>query len=175
MYLPTASINNVRRTFKSRACLIWDEIRELNLAGIEFGSHTINHPRLVQLMWPAIETELRDSRTTIEQALGAPIRTFAYPYAFPQAEDSFVLHFLKLLEQTGYNSCVTTIIGRARPGTELLRLPRLPANSADDRALFEAKLAGAYDWMALPQAFSKRLSRWLQPASRPASLQDLTG
>lgn len=174
MYLPTAFIGDDRKTFKARECLTWNEVRELQQAGMEFGSHTVNHPRIVQLQWPAIETELRNSRVEIEQRLGLSVPSFAYPYGFPQAETAFVKRFRVLLQQAGYESCVTTTIGRACPKSDPLNLLRLPANSADDRALFAAKLRGSYDWLATPQIVTKHLSRLLRPASRPVALHNPT-
>ena len=177
VFLPTAFIaddrsvisNVERRTFKTRECLIWSEVARLHQAGIEFGSHTVHHPRLVDLEWPEIENELRESKREIEDHLGAAACTFAYPYAFPQADKRFANHFRELLAVSGYRSCVTTAIGRARVSVDLLRLPRLPINGADGPALFEAKLAGAYDWLALPQALTKTVHHWFSSAkARPA-------
>jgi peptidoglycan/xylan/chitin deacetylase (PgdA/CDA1 family) len=158
MYLPTAFIGDARKTFKSRECLTWGEITDLRQAGIEFGSHTVSHPELVKLAWPEIEAEVRDSKLAIEHRLNTSPLSFAYPFAFPQEHKRFAQRFRQLLADTGYESCATTIIGRARAGGDLLRLPRLPANSADDRPLLEAKLDGAYDWLAIPQAIAKRRS-----------------
>ena len=174
VYLPTAFIgddrsvlgNIDRRTFKARECLTWSEVAELHQAGIEFGSHTVHHPRLVDLEWPAIENELRESKQEIEGHLGAAACAFAYPYAFPQAEEYFTGHFRELLASSGYQSCVTTMIGRSRVPFDPLCLPRLPVNDADDPALLEAKLTGAYDWLALPQAFTKTVRRWF-PSAKP--------
>lgn len=171
MYLPTSFIRNERQSFKSRDCLTWNEVRELHRAGIEFGSHTVTHPRLVQLQWPAIERELVDSRAVIEQEIGAPIRSFAYPYAYPQAEAEFTRRIHRLLEASGYESSVTTMVGTASLPFDRLALPRLPVNSADDRPLFIAKLSGCYDWLALPQLLFKGFIRWFSPASRPIALK----
>jgi peptidoglycan/xylan/chitin deacetylase (PgdA/CDA1 family) len=166
MYLPTAFIGDDRRKFKERECLTWQEIRDLHAVGIEFGSHTVNHPNLVERPWTEIRVELGDSKAAIEQTLGEPVKSFGYPYAFPQAEGKYVRRFRELLIETGYASCVTTAIGRAGPDDDLLRLPRLPANSADDSALLEAKLTGAYDWMALPQFLRKHtMLRSVRPSS----------
>ena len=166
MYLPTGFVGDDRRQFKERECLTWQEVRELHAIGVEFGSHTVNHPNLVERPWTEITVELNDSKVAIEQALGAPVKSFGYPYAFPQAEGNYVRRFRELLVEAGYASCVTTAIGRARPGDDLLRLPRLPANSADDSDLLEAKLAGAYDWMAVPQFLRKHsLLRSIRPSS----------
>jgi peptidoglycan/xylan/chitin deacetylase (PgdA/CDA1 family) len=170
MYLPTAFIGHERKPFKPREYMTWGEVRGLHAQGIEFGSHTVNHPLLVQLPWPDIETELRDSRAELEKNLGSPIRHFAYPYAFPQAEKAFAAEFVRLLARVGYESAVTTMIGRSSPQTDRFTLPRLPVNSDDDRALLRAKLAGAYDWLGVPQALSKTVGRWLRPRQRPAAM-----
>ena len=137
MYLPTAFIGDERRKFKDRECLTWAEVGELRRAGVEFGSHTVNHPNLVERPWAEIALELKDSKAAIEQELGEAVKAFGYPYAFPQAETDFVRRFRELLIEAGYASCVTTAIGRVRPHDDVLKLPRLPANSADDPALLE--------------------------------------
>lgn len=167
MYLPTAFINKERRSFKDRECLTWSEVRELHRAGVEFGSHTVNHPNLVDLPWAEIRIELQDSKTAIERELGETITAFGYPYAFPQAQPQFVRDFRALLAATGYLSSVTTAIGRAHDSGDRLCLPRLPANSADDASLLEAKLTGAYDWVAFPQRLHK-LSQIRSARPRPA-------
>jgi peptidoglycan/xylan/chitin deacetylase (PgdA/CDA1 family) len=162
MFLPTAFIGNSRHSLKGKECMNWPEVRELLDAGIRFGSHTVNHPVLVDLEWKEIEREVRDSKNELEQNLGAPAETFAYPYAFPQADHAFVRQFAHLLEDAGYECCVTTVIGFARPGDNLFQLKRLPVNSRDDNALFQAKLEGAYNWLAVPQQLLKEGKRRLR-------------
>jgi peptidoglycan/xylan/chitin deacetylase (PgdA/CDA1 family) len=159
MYLPTAFIGSERRSFKSRECLTWAETRELHRVGIEFGSHTVHHPELVDLPWSGIRSEITDSKVQIENALGTPIKAFAYPYAFPQTRRDFVGRLKDLLMAGGYETCVTTQIGRHRTGADPLEIKRLPVNSEDDDKLFQAKLAGGYDWLALPQTVIKKIKR----------------
>jgi peptidoglycan/xylan/chitin deacetylase (PgdA/CDA1 family) len=165
IYLPTAFINDERRSFKGRECLTWTEVTELHAAGIEFGSHTVNHPKLVDLSWPAIEVELRDSKAAIERRLGCAITSFAYPYAYP-ANRAFKDRLTDCLRRQGYRNCVTTVIGRVLPGNDPFCLSRLPANSSDDLGLFAAKLQGDYAWMNLTQRFAKQSKRALAPFSR---------
>ena len=159
VYLPTAFIGGqeTRRSFKGRECLTWNEVRQLSLAGMEFGSHTVNHPVLVDLSWDQVEIELSDSKTEIEQQLGGPVTGFAYPYAFPQGRKDFARRFCDLVAAAGYRNCVTTQIGRVKPGDDPYRLKRLPVNSLDDAALLRAKLEGAYDWLAKSQTTVKRI------------------
>lgn len=163
VYLPTSFIGQQPIQFKTVECLTWDEVRELRQAGVEFGSHTVSHPELVRLPWTEVEKEVRDSKTEIEQRLGARITAFAYPYAFPRAEQEFVGRLHRLLREVGYESCVTTDIGRASASTDPFAIPRLPVNDCDDETLLRAKLDGAYDWLVAPQRAVKALKRLLLP------------
>jgi peptidoglycan/xylan/chitin deacetylase (PgdA/CDA1 family) len=187
MYLPTAFIGSKseignrksemllspsecrpsqHRCFHGKECLSWEEIQELHRAGIEFGSHTVHHPELVNLPWPEIESEIRDSKSEIENHLGHPCAAFAYPYAFPQTRRDFVDRFKDLLMTGGYETCVTTQLGRHRPGGDALQIKRLPVNQDDDLPLFAAKLAGAYDWLGRFQSLSKTIRRGRNAAGR---------
>jgi peptidoglycan/xylan/chitin deacetylase (PgdA/CDA1 family) len=174
MFLPTAFIGETRRQFAPNAssrfttldsrltppdCLTWPEIRSLHQQGIEFGSHTVNHPELVKLDWPAIKSELTDSKAEIEQQLGTAVQSFAYPYAFPSANHAFVEMFTNLLKASQYNYSVTTQIGQVRSTNESLTLKRLPVNSADDPLLVGAKIRGAYDWIQNLQSTFKTLKQ----------------
>jgi peptidoglycan/xylan/chitin deacetylase (PgdA/CDA1 family) len=58
----------------------WSELREIAQAGISLGSHTSTHPRLAQLSEPEVEEELRISQSSLEDQIGQPVTTFAYPY-----------------------------------------------------------------------------------------------
>ena len=175
MFLPTAFIGDERRQFKSRDCLTWREVIELNAAGIEFGSHTVSHPKLVDLDWPSIRAELRDSRAVIEKRLGAPVHSFAYPYAFPGTDRAFAQRFEQELKEAGYANCGTTEIGCVAAGDNLFRLPRLPVNSLDDDTLLRAKLEGGYDWLAVPQAAFKRVKRSIGSVRKSAARRPTAG
>jgi peptidoglycan/xylan/chitin deacetylase (PgdA/CDA1 family) len=159
MYLPTAFIGSHRRSFLGRECLTWDEVRELHKHGIRFGSHTVSHPKLHELPWNAIKNELERSKLCIERELEEEISGFAYPYAFPQEDQCFTSRFAELLRGLGYQSCVTTVIGRTQPGDDAFCLKRLPVNSCDDEDLFFAKLHGAYDWLGSAQRTVRQLKR----------------
>jgi peptidoglycan/xylan/chitin deacetylase (PgdA/CDA1 family) len=151
MYLPTGFVSNKRKSFRDKECLTWDEVRELRRQGIRFGSHTVTHPKLYELPWEKIESELVISKDQLQEELQEEVTSFAYPYAFPQEDASFRQGFAALLQKTGYRHCATTVIGCVRPGDDSYCIKRLPANSCDDKALFTAKLAGAYDWLNIVQ------------------------
>jgi len=58
----------------------WKPWAELAARGHEIGSHTVSHPRLVELSEGKIEQELRQSKSAIEEHIGVAPLTFAYPY-----------------------------------------------------------------------------------------------
>jgi peptidoglycan/xylan/chitin deacetylase (PgdA/CDA1 family) len=166
MYLPTEYIGEKPRSFKSKQCLTWSQVRELHANGMEFGSHTVSHPKLWDLEWPQIVAELRDSKSAIEDHLGGPAVSFGYPYAFPSQDVEFVARFTSELQKLGYRNCVTTAIGRVTLGDDLYTLKRLPANSCDDAELLRAKLEGAYDWLSSFQSLTKRAKARFRSAAR---------
>ena len=163
VYLPTGFVSRERKLFRDRECLTWDEVRELRRSGIRFGSHTVNHPKLYEMSWSDIENEARISKERIQQELQEEVTSFAYPYAFPQEDRPFRRTIASLLRERGYRSCVTTVVGRSQATDDPLFLKRLPINSCDDRALFEAKLEGAYDWLGPAQYAYRRFKRSTPP------------
>jgi peptidoglycan/xylan/chitin deacetylase (PgdA/CDA1 family) len=160
VFLPTAFISDRRLCFKNTECLIWNEVREMRARGIAFGSHTVNHPKLIELSRTQVEHELLDSKAEMERQLGDRVETFAFPYAFPQGNGFFARDLRDLLIQTGYACCVTTELGRVKIGDDPYRLKRLPVNSLDDEALLRAKLEGGYDWLGWPQYLIKKVKKW---------------
>jgi peptidoglycan/xylan/chitin deacetylase (PgdA/CDA1 family) len=155
VYLPTAFIENERRSFKGRPCLIWPEVQQLQQRGVSFGSHTVTHPQLRELSRHSIHAELVDSKKAIEDRIGEPVTSFAYPYAFPETDRSFKAALCELLVEAGYTSGVCTTVACATAASDPLFLPRLPVNNDDDQALLNAKLRGAYDWLGTIQTVLK--------------------
>jgi peptidoglycan/xylan/chitin deacetylase (PgdA/CDA1 family) len=155
VYLPTAHVGASSLQFKGKDCLTWAQVQELQNHGILFGSHTVTHPQLSGLSKDAIEMEVRDSKMAIEDKTGRVVDSFAYPYAFPQADAEFKKMLRETLVAAGYSNGVCTIIGRAGYRSDPLFMERLPVNGLDDQALLQAKLTGAYDWISKPQSIMK--------------------
>jgi peptidoglycan/xylan/chitin deacetylase (PgdA/CDA1 family) len=172
VFLPTAYISDSRKQFKGTDCLMWPEIRELQKHRISFGSHTVSHPRLSELNEQTIREELGRSKDTIEHHLSSAVESFSYPFAFPQTETQFTDKFRQLLLQANYKNGVCTMVGRASRKSDPFFMERLPVNSSDDEALLEAKLRGAYDWMAktqyLVQLGKRRFAKFSSVKLNPA-------
>jgi len=155
IFLATDRIRDNRACIEGVDYLTWSEVRELQAGGIRFGSHTVTHPDLRSLGPEQIDYELGCSKETIEQKIGAQVESFAYPFAFPEEDKEFTRYMVDALENAGFENGVSTIIGRARKGSNRFFLPRLPVNSWDDHELLRAKLEGGYDWLHWPQWLNK--------------------
>jgi peptidoglycan/xylan/chitin deacetylase (PgdA/CDA1 family) len=138
-----------------RAYMSWAEIREIHEAGIRIGSHSMSHADLQQLTPREVDRELGLSRLTIEDKLGCEVRSFSYPYSFPEHNRSFVQQMHECLQVRGYRHAVSTILGSANESSDRFHLPRLPINAHDDLLFLAAKLEGAYDWMHVAQSTRK--------------------
>ena len=157
VFLPTGLIGTENG---SRRYLTWRQVLDLQRQGIEFGSHTVTHPILVDLPLPEVEAQLRSSKSAIEDRLGTAVDSFSFPYAYPQEDRKFTGTFTKLLRDCGYRHAVTTVIGSVSPTDDPFRLKRIPINDDDDETLFRAKLEGNYDWLRLFQYAKRRVAGW---------------
>jgi peptidoglycan/xylan/chitin deacetylase (PgdA/CDA1 family) len=163
VFLPTAYIGDTARKFNGTECLTWGQVRDLQTAGVDFGSHTVSHPQLRHLGTEKVRDEIRSSKEAIEGELGCAVKSFSYPYAFPETDRAFRGQLRRALQWVGYENGVSTIIGRADHNDDMFFMKRVPVNSCDDRRLFRAKLAGAYDWMHNAQYAAKRMGvSWLR-------------
>jgi len=57
-----------------------EEIKDLAVSGVEFGSHSHIHQDLTQLPLSAVETDVKASRSVLGGALDNEIIAFSYPY-----------------------------------------------------------------------------------------------
>ncbi|HLX45875.1 MAG TPA: polysaccharide deacetylase family protein [Bryobacteraceae bacterium] len=158
MFLPTAHVGETHRSFNGAECMTWSEIRDLHKIGIQFGSHTVTHPHLSEMGVTDVEYEVRQSKAVIEERLGCAVTSFAYPYAFPEADRPFRQVLRSLLDESGYQCGVSTILGTADRSDDRYFMKRLPINTWDDERLFKAKLDGAYDWLHTVQYASKLMT-----------------
>ena len=100
-------------------------IRDLRRAGIQIGSHTVTHPRLDQLSTPAARRELADSKSALEDVLGEQVNHLCYPYG------SHDLEIMRAAAEIGYLTGTTCVRAAARPGDDLLALPRQAIHYGD--------------------------------------------
>jgi peptidoglycan/xylan/chitin deacetylase (PgdA/CDA1 family)/glycosyltransferase involved in cell wall biosynthesis len=103
----------------SVALMTAEQMREMADYGIEFGSHTLTHPRLPDLPADRLDHELRESKRALDSLLGRPVISLAYPYG---AVDERV----KLAaRRAGYQLAVATNSGPIRFGDDPLEIRRV--------------------------------------------------
>ena len=62
--------------------LSWGQLAELSSAGVEIAAHSHSHPQLDQISEPRLRVELAGSRRLLEDRLGHPVCSLAYPYGY---------------------------------------------------------------------------------------------
>jgi peptidoglycan/xylan/chitin deacetylase (PgdA/CDA1 family) len=111
------------------------ELRSMLECGMEIGSHTVNHVRLTQSDYAHLMHELTDSKTMLEDALGQPVTSFAYPYG---ASD---LRCVEAVKQAGYSAACTTAPGWAFLDKDSFRLRRLTIFNTDTVNILARKIS----------------------------------
>jgi peptidoglycan/xylan/chitin deacetylase (PgdA/CDA1 family) len=85
--------------------LSWEQVREMSDNGISFGSHTLTHPFLTKISRKQVQKEIHFSKDIIEQRIGKPVTSFAYP------SGDFDSDIKEIVKKTGYSAAVSTISG----------------------------------------------------------------
>lgn len=65
-----------------RAMMSWDELATLGDRGVECGAHTHTHPQLDLLPIDRARAEIETSKSLLEDRLGLPVSSFAYPHGY---------------------------------------------------------------------------------------------
>ena len=154
-----------------------DEMRACAAAGISIGSHAITHRGLNEMSREEALKELTGSREILAGWIDEPVRHFAVPLNFYNAET------LALAEQAGYTCVCTSDNGTSNAGTDPYRIKRFIVEGSYDLEGFQRslqprvivqrrilnamkklppRLLGERLWMPLREAiFATPLGRWL--------------
>lgn len=135
-----------------------DELRAMDAAGMQIGSHAMTHTRLTALNADCLRHELTDSKTALEDTLGHAVSAFAYPYgAWDERCEAAV-------RDVGYGAACLTQTGRALRDQNPYRLRRLSVFNRDSTSTFARKLTFAthdVQWPQMARYVAQRLrTRW---------------
>ena len=116
---------------ESAPLLSWEEVRALQEAGIEFGSHSSVHRPMTGMCRAELAEDTVRARAILEEGLATPLEFLAYPYG---AENGFVR---RVIEDLGFQAAVTCESGISQLGDNPLRLPRIevPGGCTPERLL----------------------------------------
>jgi peptidoglycan/xylan/chitin deacetylase (PgdA/CDA1 family) len=111
------------------------ELVELAQAGFEVGAHTVDHPRLTAMPYREALAQLTRSRAYLEDLLGRPVRTMAYPFG------EFDERTVRAASEAGYEiACACSGPGPWRA----LALPREPVFPSTSMLQMRMKIAGLF-------------------------------
>jgi peptidoglycan/xylan/chitin deacetylase (PgdA/CDA1 family) len=136
--------------------MTWDELGQLPDLNIAVGSHAHQHRSLGALPPEEAAEEAQRSRTVLEQHLGRPVRSFAYPYGTrgdftPATED--------ILRKAGYTIAFNSMHGAIVAGADPISLPRVKVEAGDTFWMFKLLCRGAMDSWRLVDENLWRLQR----------------
>lgn len=127
---------------RGRACLTWQDIREMVADGLAVGAHTRSHPLLSRISLEEAQREIAGSQQDILRQVGKTWPIFAYPSGHPADLQTGLLH---ILMQDGFQMAVTmfeghNVLGRTPP-LLMKRVGMAPHLSLDE---FRLALTGVY-------------------------------
>ncbi len=114
------------------------EARCLLNSGMDVGSHSLTHPKLAKLTEDDQYRELADSKLLLEQELGSPIETVAYPFG---GLDAFDEQTKRLARSAGYRLGFAFLGGANQPGhADAMALRRINVGFADSPEMLRTRL-----------------------------------
>ena len=140
-----------------REMLSWPEVRELHAAGLEIGAHTLAHPDLTRLPADRVRQEILESKARLEEAIGAPVSSFAYP--FGRFDDRSVS-----LVREHFRCACSDFLSVATHRSDPYLLPRVDAYYLRSPFLFAAVGARWFPWAVrlrnVPRQLRRRMGLW---------------
>lgn len=120
-------VRTVRDAFRA---LEPEEVAGLPADGVlEVGGHTVNHPALPAQPVTVQREEIAGCRATLEEWLGRPVRSFAYPYG--EFSDDAIAE----VRRAGYDHACACMGQPTRRNSDPFRIPRIDAQDIDGDAL----------------------------------------
>jgi peptidoglycan/xylan/chitin deacetylase (PgdA/CDA1 family) len=122
-----AHIGN-QENFARELYMSWEEIRQLQRAGMLIAGHTHWHRPLSTLSDEEMNTDLSISRSLLDQNLD---RQELWPFSYPYGKrNSYSAAAIRMLEQLGYSCAFNTEGGANTPGSPVFELNRIDCNGA---------------------------------------------
>ena len=145
--------------FEGRTMLSWPEIREMQAGGIEFGAHTVTHRDLTRMAADQVAVEMSTSKALIEDVLGTPVTTFAYPFGRYDARSR------RMAQQYFSCACADTL-GLLSGGSDPYALERVDAYYLRTRRLFDLMGTALFPWYVMARNIPRQLRRSVQDRLR---------
>lgn len=102
-----------------RAFINWDEVKQMQAGGLQFGSHTLSHTLLPNAPPRRSDQEIEESREELKAKIGEDPAGFSYPWGAVGPSS------LAQVRRTGYEFAVTTRPGLVRNDCDPFLVPRV--------------------------------------------------
>jgi peptidoglycan/xylan/chitin deacetylase (PgdA/CDA1 family) len=89
---------------------------------VEVGAHSVTHPSLARLPLDRQRQEVHASKRQLEELVGAPVASFAYPFG---GYDDFDHRTVRVVQEAGFERACANLPGRLTQRTDPFRIPRL--------------------------------------------------
>ena len=138
--------------FSRRRMLSRREMRDMDAAGMDLGSHTTSHCQLAKADPHRLYAELNDSKAQLEDILGHRVEHFAYPYGGwnANARDAVIA--------AGYSLACSTVPGKVRRDCDPFLIRRVEIKGDDTPLQFSLKLRFGTQDMP-PVSDARRIAR----------------
>lgn len=134
-----------------RRFLDWAELQDLVRKGVEIGSHSANHVRLIHLTEPELAQELCTSRQALAMNLDAYLNAISYPYG------GYTPSLERAVQGASYEAgFVGGHLWGNRQGADLFQLRRRVMRNRTTGEEIASILAGTDDWKTAAREFWPR-------------------
>lgn len=123
----------------SKPLMTVDDWHHWLAAGMDVGSHTRTHVKLVDQPQAHAQRQISDSKRELEHLLGCEVHHFCYPYG------SYSTEHCEMVKEAGYITATTTQRGRNPVGEDLYQLRRIMVACSTHLGLFATKVLTAYE------------------------------
>jgi peptidoglycan/xylan/chitin deacetylase (PgdA/CDA1 family) len=131
LFIPANWIENLPGT------LTWQQIEEMDKAGMEIASHSMTHPYLIKSTPAMLTWELQNSKARLEKHTSKPVVALAYPFGL--YDDNVIVQ----TKAAGYLAAFTIERGVWASRDQIFKLPRIDIPYSVDLKTFASELQAA--------------------------------
>lgn len=140
----------------------WDDIREMDSAGVRFGCHTHTHQILTTVPAQTARQEIRDSKRAIEGTLYRRCDLFAYPNGNSSPATR------RILAEEGFTAAFTTERGAWVAGCDRMEIPRVNVCEASVAGITGAFSPAMFQYNVFWKAWrAAKIARSIPATPRP--------
>jgi peptidoglycan/xylan/chitin deacetylase (PgdA/CDA1 family) len=139
----------------------WKDLLEMLAEGMEVGAHAYSHANLAGSDPEELKRELLLSKTMIEERIGLPVTSMAYPFGLRRAH--FNERVIEAVREAGYETAASVLYRGVRASDLPYSIPRFFVKRDDVKTL-RLKVLGGFDVVSLWQTWTPlSLGRLLSP------------